>query len=140
MNTSPSYFRARIAAINKLIVSLPPDRDEKNNDRVILRNGVIPVSQQKRFDELLDYEYKLTFALNEPLTFTEITTFNTWFAMHPEKVAGTQHITTSREFPISIKGSREDIINVIKGNPGDFAFQLQLQKRRAKAKLKIFNL
>lgn len=122
------------------MTELPPDRDDKINDRAIVRNGVIPVKQKKRFEELLDYEYKLSFALKEPLTFTEITSFNTWFAMHPEKVAGIEQITSSREFPIAIKGTKEDIINTISGQKDDFGFQLQVQKRRAKAKLKIFEL
>ncbi len=110
---SPSYYRARINAIKKLIEELPTNRDEKNPDRTLIRNGFIPETQQKRFDEILDYEYKLSFALNEPLTFTEITSFNTWFVLHPEKICGKEVVTTSREFPITIKGTKEDIIRTI---------------------------
>jgi hypothetical protein len=111
---TPSWLRARTTAIRKLIEELPTDRDETNPDRTLIRNGLIPESQQKRFNELLDYEYKLTFALNEPLTFTEITSFNTWFAMHPEKICGKEVVTTSVQFPISVKGTKENIINTIK--------------------------
>jgi hypothetical protein len=107
---SPSWFRARTTAIRKLMEELPVS----NPDRTIIRNGIIPENQQKRFDDILDYEYKLSFALNEPLTFSEITSFNTWFALHPEKVCGKEVITTSREFPISVKGTKEDIIRTIK--------------------------
>ena len=66
-NITPSFFRARITAIRKLIEELPTNRDEKNPDRTLVRNGIIPESQQKRFNEILDFEHKLTFALNEPL-------------------------------------------------------------------------
>ena len=111
---TPSWLRARIAAIRKLIEELPTSRDEKNPDRTLIRNGIIPEKQQKRFDEILDYEYKLSFALNEPLTFTEITSFNTWFVLHPEKVCGKEVITSSREFPVTIKGTKEDIIRTIR--------------------------
>ena len=113
---TPSWLRARTTAIRKLMEELPTSRDDKNPDRTLIRNGLIPESQQKRFNELLDYEYKLTFSLNEPLTFTEITSFNTWFVMHPEKVCGKEIITTSREFPVTIKGTKEDIIKAIKGD------------------------
>ncbi len=113
-NITPSWFRARITAIRKLIEELPTSRDEKNPDRTLIRNGVIPEKLEKRFNEVHDYEYKLSFALNEPLTFSEITSFNTWFAMHPEKVCGKEVITTSREFPITIKGNKEEIIRTVK--------------------------
>ncbi len=110
---TPAYLRARLSAIRKLINELPIERDEKNPDRTLVRNGVIPESQLQRYNELFDDEYKIAFSNNEPLTFTEITSFNTWFAMQPEKVCGKEVITTSREFPITIKGSKEDIINTI---------------------------
>ncbi len=111
---SPSYYRARINAIKKLIEELPTNRDEKNPNRTLIRNGFIPETQQKRFEEILDYEHKLSFALNEPLTFSELTSFNTWFVLHPEKVCGKEVVTTSREFPITIKGTKEDVIQTIK--------------------------
>lgn len=138
MMKSPSYYRTRIAAIESLIQSIEVDRDEKNNDRVILRNGVFPTGYDEETmvaEKLVKHSFS-----DELMTFDEMTRFNTWFAMHPEKVAGSEHITTSREFPISIKGTKEDIIKAIKGNNEDFAFNLQLQKKRAKAKLKILSL
>jgi len=33
--------------------------------------------------------------------------------MHPEKIAGIEFVTTSREFPIMIKGTKEDILQTI---------------------------
>ncbi|MBU0489982.1 MAG: hypothetical protein KKA07_06625 [Bacteroidetes bacterium] len=138
MKKSPAYYRARIAAIEENIQTIAADRDEKNNDRVVFRYGVFPTG----YDEATIVAEKLTeksFS-DEPLTFEEQTRFNTWFAMHPEKVAGLEQITTSREFPIGIKGSKEDILRTIKGKETDFAFALQLQKKRATAKLKMLSL
>ncbi|MBI5539810.1 MAG: hypothetical protein HY951_07110 [Bacteroidia bacterium] len=124
-NITPSFLRARITAIRKLMEELPTNRDEKNPDRTIIRYGFIPESQQKRFKEILDFEYKLSFALNEPLMFTEITSFNTWFVLHPEKICGKDVISSSREFPITIKGTKEDIIQTINaGIEGGTEFNL----------------
>jgi len=95
---------------------LPTNRDEKNAERTLVRNGYIPEEQKERLDKLLNDEYLMTFVLNEPLSFADMTSFNTWFVMHPEKICGTEVITTSREFPITIKGTKEDIIRTIKGN------------------------
>lgn len=110
-----SWYRARIKAIRQLLEEISSRSAGQEKDRSLLRNGVVPENQQKRFEELLDYEYKLTFSLNEPLTFTEITSFNTWFVMHPEKVCGKETITTSREFPVTVKGTKDDIIKAIRG-------------------------
>jgi len=112
---TPAWCRARITAINRLLDELPKT-EEKNSPRVLLRNGLIPEVLKKRFNEVLDYEYKLTFSLNNPLSFREITSFNTWFVMHPEKICGKEVITTSLQFPITVEGSKEDIILSIQGN------------------------
>jgi hypothetical protein len=62
----------------------------------------------------------------DPLSFSELCTFNTWFTMYPEKVCGTEEITTSREFPITIKGDMEWIENTIGHGLGDFRLLLSL--------------
>lgn len=119
MNTAnehnpPSWYRARITAIRKLIEELPTTRDEKNPDHTLVRNGFIPDEQKEHFEKILNNEYLLTFSLNEPLSFTDLTSFNTWFVMHPEKICGKEAVTTSREFPITIKGTQDDIVQTIK--------------------------
>lgn len=141
MKKTPAYFRARISAIEELIQTIDADRDEKNNDRTIFRYGVFPNGYDEEkivSKKMQDQQYS-----DSSLCFEELTRFNTWFAMHPEKVAGIQHITASREFPISIKGTKEDILKTIKINnkaESKFEFQLQLQQKKVKAKLKILNL
>lgn len=109
---TPAWCRARITAINKLLDELPKT-EEKNSPRVLLRNGLIPDVLQKRFNEILDYEYKLTFSLNNPLSFREITSFNTWFVMHPEKICGEEVVTSSLQFPITVVGTKENIVHSI---------------------------
>ena len=44
----------------------------------------------------------------EPLDLLESMTLDTWFYQHPDKVCGKEMLTTSREFPLTIKGTRED--------------------------------
>ena len=141
-----SYYRARLEVIENLYKSLDTNRDEKNPERVIVRNGVFP----ERFSEEELVQQKLT-NKNIPgqaLTFEEITRFNNWFAMHPEKVAGKEKITSSREFPISIVGTKEDIVNTIQvkslkskvKSDSDFQFKLELKRKSAKAKLKLLSI
>ena len=156
MKHDPTYYRARLEVIEDLYKSLDTNRDEKNPERVIVRNGVFP----DRFNEKELIQQKLT-NKNIPgqaLTFEEITRFNNWFAMHPEKVAGKEIITSSREFPISIVGTKEDILQTIKGRSSfafnhrsfsaddqasddeDFQFKLELKRKSAIAKLKLLSI
>lgn len=50
----------------------------------------------------------------EPLSFVELTSYNAWFLMHPQKVAGIESETTSRDFPVRVKGTLADVIRVLK--------------------------
>ena len=136
MNESPSYYRARIEVIFKLLSTLDVNRMEKGNDIVLLRNGVFPVrfNEEKLVrDKLFDKSFS-----NDPLSFSELTRFNTWFSIYPEKVCGKEIVTTSMEFPITIKGSKEDIINTIhiETTPG----QLELQALAIEVELQLLQL
>lgn len=132
---NPSWYRARIAAIRKLLEELPADTGDKK-DRALLRNGLIPEALEEKFKTIFDYEFKLGFALNEPLSFTEITSFNTWFVMHPEKICGKETVTTSIEFPITVKGTKEEIINAIRGNGSSM---LELEALALETELQLLN-
>lgn len=136
MNGSPSYYRARIEVIQDLISSLDVNRMEKGNDIVLLRNGVFPqkFSEEKLIREKLSDK---SFS-NEALTFSELTRFNTLFSMYPEKVCGKEVVTTSIEFPITIKGTKEDILNTIhiETTPGD----LELQALAIEVELQLLEL
>lgn len=123
MNGSPSYYRARIEVIGELISHLDVNRMEKGNDIVLLRNGVFPemLIEEKLIRKKLAEKY----FNNYPLTFAEFTRFNTWFTMYPEKVCGKEIVTTSIEFPITIKGTKEDIVSTIhiENKPGELELQ-----------------
>jgi len=116
MNQQPSYYRARIAAIEHWLKVSPFLKDEKkNNDQVLLRNGVIPENPYYNLKE--EIENRLLNSKQEypdtPLTLTELSRYSNWFAMHPEKMAGKEEVTTSLHFPITIKGSKDDIVKTI---------------------------
>lgn len=129
---TPAWLRARISAINKLLEELPNDSAERN----LIRNGVIPEKLENKFQKLFDFEYKLTFSLNEPLSFREITSFNNWFVLHPEKICGKEIISSSRDFPVTIKGSKDDVVNTIRGNG---ASVLELEALALETELELFN-
>ena len=134
---SPAYYRARLLMFTHLV----KNSDEKSI--VLLRNGVLPANYtENEIDVLIDSFYDKN--NNSPLNFTELTSYNTWFAMHLEKVAGKEFITTSIQFPLTIKGTKEDVINTInkgletKGN--DIELRIRIANANAKAKLKLLNL
>ncbi len=112
MKRTPAYYRARLEAFEKVIKEeAGQDRDDKNNNSVVLRNGVLPSGIEKKINSLI--RNNLRGKSNCELFFKEIARFNTWFEMYPEKVAGVECITSSREFPIMIKGKEQDIIRTL---------------------------
>jgi|GEM_PF-2206843 len=153
---APAYYRARISAIEHWLKVSPFLNDEKkNNDRVLLRNGVIPENNYYALEESIAnrLHHNKHLYSDEPLTLTELTSYSTWFAMHPEKIAGKEEVTTSLHFPITIKGNREQIeqtisagIEAAKNNfPGpqqqnmeqETARKKQIAKFKLKAKLML---
>ena len=61
--------------------------------------------------------------------------------MHPEKIAGTEYVTTSREFPVMIKGSKEDIVETISRELlNTKEKRLRIVQAQSKAKLKLLEL
>jgi hypothetical protein len=134
----PAYFRARINTIRQLIGEIPVS-DEKNNNRVLLRNGFIPEELSGKYETAL--LEKLQRQHNDPLSCVEQCSFNTWFAMHPEKVAGTEVVTTSREFPITVKGTKEDILQTIGSGLNNYKDKrIRIAKAQAVAKLKLLEI
>ena len=118
--TSPIYLRARIDMFRDVLSKL----EAKELNAAILRNGVFPKDRDEK--GLVEVYARQKDYSNEPLTFSELCTFNTWFTKHPEKVCGTEEITTSREFPITIKGDMKWIENTIGYALGDFQLILDL--------------
>jgi len=141
----PSYYRARISAF-RYFISQGGESKERNSPNELLKYGVIHPDIADEFEKYLTRlvaEY--TFS-DLPLTFTELCSFNTWFAMHPEKIAGKELLTTSREFPIGIKGTKEDVIRVVGGtasketNKNDQQNRIRIAKAKAQAKIKLLKL
>jgi hypothetical protein len=118
--SSPPYLRARIDMYRDVLSKL--DASEMN--AAILRNGVFPKDRDEK--GLVEVYARQKDYSTETLSFSELCTFNTWFTMYPEKVCGTEEITTSREFPITIKGDMEWIENTIGHGLGDFRLLLSL--------------
>ena len=118
--SSPPYLRARIDMYRDVLSKL--DATEMN--AAILRNGVFPKDRDEK--GLVEVYARQKDYSTDPLSFSELCTFNTWFTMYPEKVCGTEEITTSREFPITIKGDMEWIENTIGHGLGDFRLLLSL--------------
>lgn len=44
--------------------------------------------------------------------FVKITSGDHWFKKHPEKIAGVEVETSSRDFPIQVKGTKDDVLRV----------------------------
>lgn len=118
--SSPIYLRARIDMIRDVLSKA----DAKDFHVALLRNGVFPKNRDEK--GLVEIYAKQKDYSNEPLSFAELCTFNTWFELHPEKVCGEEEITTSREFPLTIKGDKTWIMNTISHALGDFNLILDL--------------
>ncbi len=135
MAGQPSYYRARISAILSVLAK-NAGRKDKHSPEELLKYGYIHEDLQKPIDEYISK----TEVSNIPLTFVELTSFNTWFAMHPEKIAGRELLTTSREFPITIKGTKEEIIATISSGKSTDSNRIRIAKAKAQAKLKLLLL
>ncbi len=110
MTQTPAYYRARILAIKHLINSLPKG-EKKNSPRELLQQGQIPDELKNTLEALI--KENIGKVSNDPLTFTEKTSFGTWFAMHPEKVAGTEKVTSSLYFPVKVEGTEQQIVDTV---------------------------
>lgn len=118
--TSPKYLRARIDMIRDVLSKV----DAKDFNTSLLRNGVYPKDRDE--ESIVAAYMKQKDYSNEPLSFSELCTFNTWFAWHSEKVCGKEEYTSSREFPITIKGTEFNIKSTLNHALGDFQLILEL--------------
>lgn len=113
-----AYYRARLATMYSLIDSLNKDgvydyspKGSKLTDRELLKVGWISPALKTMVEDGIEAS---GITDESPLTFMELTTLNTWFALHPEKVCGDEYVTTSINFPLQIKAPKEYIIRKIK--------------------------
>jgi hypothetical protein len=109
---SPLWYRARFHALLEFVAETPYKDQKINSDITLLLNGVLPqhdpgfYNLEKKINQVVD---RVRTIPEYPLKFSEMTRFNTWFEMHPDKVFGKEIVTTSVQFPISIKGNRATI-------------------------------
>lgn len=104
----PSYYRARLDVLGVLRQSAD------DAEQALIRGGVFPPKYDKEAlisEQLLNHSYSV-----EPLTFVELTSGNTWFELNPELICGQEVLKTSREFPLQIKGNRQQIEQVFRTN------------------------
>lgn len=144
---TPSYYRARLDTFLHFIKKELPehpqfDTGKKNSPLELLKQGFVHSDLKERFESRIESFSKLGIKVsNDPLSFTELCSFNTWFDLHPEKVAGIESVTTSINFPVTIKGTKEDIEKVISiGKDNSKDKRVRIVQVKAAAKLKILNL
>ena len=106
----PEYYRARIDVFRQLQTRLSKSAED-NMNLVLVRSGVFPPDQDEQ--ESINQYLRQNQYPDIPLSFTELCTYNTWFQIHPDKVCGTEKITSSREFPVTIRGDRQTIEDTI---------------------------
>lgn len=124
------YLRKRIAAIKALAESLPTERTHKNTDRKLLVSyGHIPENLVAEVEHLIAQNPSTD---NSALSFQEISSYNTFFVQHPEKVAGKEIVTTSIHFPIKIVATKEEVQQMIRT-----AIQTHPNDRERKKKMAI---
>lgn len=126
-----AYYRARIAAIRR--------RTSTQDVQVQkwLGCGYIPERLREDFNIFIKQELRND---NSPLTFTELMTYNTWYELHPEKVAGTMVGSSSFYFPVLIKGTKKDVENMFKAalsNNKTKTFRELVENNESKPKYKV---
>jgi hypothetical protein len=144
LNIDPMYMRGRIAGLNNLreqyTRQLPGANDLQRpileRDIAALRNGVYPDDVDP--DEIEIMVMKDRAFSNEPLTTTELMTYNTYFELYPWKIAGQQVVTTSRDFPVTVVGTRADVEAAIDKTLGKN--KLNLEAMALELELKLFEL
>ena len=110
MKQRPAYYRARLQVLASLSKTVSEAKDSM--DQVLIRNGVFPESYN---EEALIADWLSKHVVSDaPLTFSDLCRYNNWFNLHPEKIAGKELISTSIQFPLTIAGSKEDVIRTIR--------------------------
>lgn len=144
---TPAYYRARLDTFRYFLNEELPghpvyDTGQKNSPLELLKQGFVHPDLKERFESRIESFQKLGIKVSDtPLSFTELCSFNTWFAIHPEKVAGTELVTTSINFPLTIKGTKEDIERIItEGLKDDKQKRIRIAQVKAAAKLKLLQL
>lgn len=98
------YLRSRISVIDYMIY----ENSDDNNKR-LFQNGFIPDCLREEFEMRVNQYMSDD---SSDLSFTELATYNTWYTLHPEKVAGIMVENKSLMFPIKVVGEKEDVLKM----------------------------
>lgn len=118
---SPAWYRARMDAIpehmnyvRQIIARTESDPASWVQMQRTLRQLQWGYTKEAFSDDIIEQALNEKQYSDEPLTVAELMSFNTWFEMHPEKIAGSEVVTTSRDFPIKVKGNQQTIEKAIR--------------------------
>lgn len=130
-------YRARMLAKRKLL-ELVQKTDPENPQVKLLQNGYVDPSHAG-FESIA---YQLEKQVSDaPLTFTELTSLSTWFDLHPEKIAGTEMVTSGRFGPtVIVLGDQQTVINTIHGKSAskkDLGIKLKMKLKAKAIKTKL---
>ena len=142
---APQHSRARIAALNHLRADFNAElktaagqrRKELELQIAQVRNGVFPEGFD--VDEMILLVEKDQDSSDAPLSTTELMTYGTYFDIHPEKICGQEVLSSSRDFPVSISGTREDVETAIDLTL-DGKKDMELEALALELELKLFDL
>lgn len=112
---SPQYWRARIEALGDLLQQRQAELTQAElaqksvleREVRLLRLGVFP--EGYRPEEAINAQLKKHKFSAAPLNMVELMSLNTYFEIYPQKKAGQTIITSSRDFPLRLKGDRRQV-------------------------------
>lgn len=146
MAVSTQYLRQRTFALTDFWIKINKRLSDKES-RLLNKQlawGFVPEKYRKEFDE---FAKTLEVSPLGGSTFVEKTSHSTWFVMHPEKVAGKEVGTTSYIFPVTLKGTKADVIKMIdktlkgaKPKQDKKLKLLRLRARAARARIQLIKL
>jgi hypothetical protein len=128
---SNKYLRGRIEAINHLYMI---EKEDKGKRYLRMGTDLYKTDQLEALTEKFADHYD-----DSALSFTEICSFNTWFKLHPEKVAGEEKLTTSLHFPVTIKGNSQDVEKLFKAKSAENP-SIEQMELEAYAELELLKL
>lgn len=146
---SPAWYRARMEGIEHAMSEIRAAIKTAEEDTEELPQGAerkLRLLQWGYTQGVFDIDKYIDNALqnetinNDPLSFEEITSFDTWFVMHPEKIAGVEQVSTSRDFPVKVKGDESTVRSAIEAGVNNIkdSNMENLRNRAERLRKKIF--
>lgn len=124
-----------------------PGSSAKNSPYSLLASyAYVMPAQRAEFEQLVRDSAQATAGQTLTLTTRDLLRADTWFWLHPEKVAGREVTTTSPQFPLTIEGTKDDIIRTIRAgmqaptpdsDRAKLKLRMKLKLKLAAAKLKL---